>query len=143
MQYKCFPSSVFRQVFFVKCFPSSVFRQVFSDFSGIRRNPPAGGFRQVSSVVVTTQTYAGSIRRNPPAGGFRQVSPVGALLSSSFALFWNTRQTFPSVSVLQTFPFLFRSSFLLLRLFRSYFVPLFRSSFRSSLFRRWGFPKHR
>ena len=35
---------------------------------------------------------------------------------------------FRSSSVLQTFPFLFRSSFLLLRLFRSYFVPLFLSS---------------
>ena len=46
-------------------------------------------------------------------------------------------------SALQTFSFLFRSSFLLFRLFRSYFVPLFRSSFRSSIVRRWGFPKHR
>ena len=46
---------------------------------------------------------------------------------------------FRSSSVLQTFPFLFRSSFLLLRLFRSYFVPLFRSSFRSSLFGQWVF----
>ena len=56
-----------------------------------------------------------------------------ALFHSSFAFLFSV----------QTFPFLCRSTFLLFRLFRSYFVPLFRSSFRSSIFRRWGFPKHR
>ena len=57
-----------------------------------------------------------------------------ALFRSSFAFLFSFRQTFP---------FLFRSSFPLFRLFRSYVVPLFRSSFRSSLFERWGFPKHK
>ena len=57
-----------------------------------------------------------------------------ALFRSSFAFLFYARQTFP---------FLFRSSVPFFRLFRSYFVPLLRSSFRSSLFRRWGFPKHR
>ena len=63
-----------------------------------------------------------------------------ALFRSSFAFLFSVRQTFP---------FLFRSPFHFFRLFRSLFVlqtfpflfiPLFRSSFRSSLLRRWGFP---
>ena len=44
------------------------------------------------------------------------------------------------VAARQTVSFFFRLSFMLLRLFRSSFVYLFRSSFGSSLSRRWGFP---
>ena len=44
---------------------------------------------------------------------------------------------------LQSFPFLCGSFLSLFRLSRSYVIPRYRSSFRSSFFRRWGFPKHR
>ena len=58
-------------------------------------------------------------------------------LSSNFSV---------AFSVPQPFPFIFRSSFMLFRLFRSYFAPLFRSSCplfnASSVIRQWGLPKH-
>ena len=59
-----------------------------------------------------------------------------ALFRSSFAFLSPVRRTFPFLRC-------FRSSFPLFRLSRSYFVPLFRSAFRSSLFGRWGFPTAR
>ena len=70
-----------------------------------------------------------------------------ALFRSSFAFLFFVRQTFP-FPFGSSFPFfrLFRSSlfvFSALQTFPFLFDPLFRSSFRSSSSRRWGFPTAR
>ena len=124
---------------FVKLFCSSVvplFRS--SEFSVPFSAPQTVPFFFDSSFPLVS-----TFRQLRDGGVFRQ--QVNFLQVFSFVVFVLLYRLGPSLlgPADVIFPFLFRSSFPLFRLFRSYFVPLFRSSFRSSLFRRWGFPKHR